>query len=735
MLHTAIDQNDLPDAPIEALAQATVLLSPPPKNEDRRWLGLLYDEAARSCTASDRGDRLVDLVKATVAAVPPRDAGRGAVTFPESFVRYQLLDLAGRRRWHDLVLAAGRLAWLMNLDPAPEKDDRSLANFVAWAMAEGRLQAGEAVISEAADRVLHPLMAEPEHEATMLMAEFDASLRSGDGVRALELLTRQSLPAGLSVHRADEQLLLPLHLAIREQLRARPDLQRLLRERYEPLATMRLQRAAREGNADAIAAVAVQFHGTPAAASALVLLADRDLSAGNFYAAAARYKVALDGPGLANSAQVAAKHRLASAMAGEEAGSPVTQDIALPDGKVSATEFESIIATLLANRSRRPEWSAVRREPLAPPVSDYTATVLSTIRGGSNDEAWRLGEGGGRTVLAREGQLIVVDPRQGQILWSLNPPAKTRDTMSWAPPTPVVAANHLVLRHNFGAGQELACFDLERGRLLWHQKYDDGLTGDAALAEGSVYALSRRSSGATQELMLRRVSPENRTSAVAAPVVALREQSGGLCVAGPLVLKDLIVVQANGSLICLDLQGEVRWLRKLLYVPRQVDLVGQRPQPVVLPAGADTIVVLAPGCPQVLCIEVRTGQVLWSCFRPDARAILGPSERQVVLMTDRTVEGLDIATGRVTWRRGLGADAVGILSGPQRHVLLVTSVRNEKTKRSAWHMTWLSAKDGRTVASRSPGELDASPGQGLHTDGGVIYAPVRNGQIVLLKPK
>jgi|GEM_PF-5871869 len=463
---------------VEALSETMMLLSPMTKNEERAWLALCCSQAAQASISSDDCGRIDELARAIAEA--PGVVGRmppGAATFPDGVVRHHLLALASQRKWPQLLVAAGRYQAVGGMPTDPLREDGPTAVLVGWAMNEARLALGEMIASESGAKFLPPLVVEVENEAAMLMAEFDASLRAGEKESAIELLAGRTLPGGLIAAPGDEQLLLPVYLAVREQLRARPDLQHILRDKYEARASLRLQRAQRDGDAEAVAAVAAQFHGTAAATGAMVLIADRDLTCGDFVAAAA--------------------------MAGEEAGEAVKQDVILPNGRISASEFEATVARLLRGRGARPDGSSAG--PLVgPPPGEFTA-VAPTGKNISPDDACGFAASAGRAFLASRSEVTCMDGR-GATLWSKAASSKARE-MSAA--NPLVIGKRLILRQNLGRGEEVACFDASTGETLWHRAFDDGMVGEAVSTRGCVYILTRRMQGGAQELLFRRISPES----------------------------------------------------------------------------------------------------------------------------------------------------------------------------------------------------------------------------------
>jgi|GEM_PF-6582918 len=173
-----------------------------------------------------------------------------------------------------------------------------------------------------------------------------------------------------------------------------------------------------------------------------------------------------------------------------------------------------------------------------------------------------------------------------------------------------------------------------------------------------------------------------------------------------------------------------------MYLPSEADPAGwQRPSPRAVALDGERAVLLVPGSAQVLCLHVRTGHILWTALRPDAKALLGNSGESIAILTDAAVEALDAGTGRSLWRRGIAGDSVGMLAGPRRDIMLLRWQKGEKNRLYTWRLEWLSISDGRTIAETTMGDLEFAPGRALHSDGASLYVPLRTFPPLVLRQR
>jgi outer membrane protein assembly factor BamB len=274
----------------------------------------------------------------------------------------------------------------------------------------------------------------------------------------------------------------------------------------------------------------------------------------------------------------------------------------------------------------------------------------------------------------------------------------------------------------------LACYDLKDGKCIWRERYDEGVLSDPILVNNWLYVLSYRSAlGGQATIYLRRVSPESGQSALAARLVVLRRETR-LLDPGRLVLAgDSLLFRCAGAMVCCDLLGEVQWIRRLAFVPPEVDrglMNDLLPGAMVL--RDNSVILAAPACPAVQCIDARTGKQLWSYLQPQLRRVVGLAGPTIVLATEGYLEALDAETGKCLWRCPIEADAEAVLPAEGGTVLCVTmdepaadKDKKSPSTRGIRRARWLSGKDGSVLRTET---LDAPAGTRALTDATALFA-------------
>jgi len=280
----------------------------------------------------------------------------------------------------------------------------------------------------------------------------------------------------------------------------------------------------------------------------------------------------------------------------------------------------------------------------------------------------------------------------------------------------------LFTRFQYRRATGLMCLDLLTHKPLWQQAYDEGVLSDPILVDSWLYVLTFRSTrGGPVEVLLRRVSPETGQSALSARLVGL-QRDDQLLTPGRLTLAgDRLLFRCPGALVCCDLLGELHWVRRLTFVPPDVDrelLTDMRPGDIAVHEGH--VIFATPTCPSLECVDLKTGQAVWSCLRPRLRRFVGVVDGVAVLVTDQSIEGIDDATGRSLWQTPNTAAIDAVLPAEQGSILCLTLRRGTKDRNipPLRRVRWLAAKDGRVVRSELIDNAHDVPG--LHDASGLF---------------
>ena len=121
-----------------------------------------------------------------------------------------------------------------------------------------------------------------------------------------------------------------------------------------------------------------------------------------------------------------------------------------------------------------------------------------------------------------------------------------------------------------------------------------------------------------------------------------------------------------------DAWGELLWVRRLPYVPFNADpkLFQDTEHAQILPIGEERLILLAPSSPDVCCINVRDGQMVWRQFRPDRRFLLGAAEEDVLVRHQYAVEALNLADGSTRSRQPVIAEDTVFLHQAGQELIL-----------------------------------------------------------------
>ena len=723
LLETAAAHLPDTDAVLRAVEQFAAQTSAESDQAREKSLRDFYDHLAERCFADGQRAKLTAVLDSwlqhTLGAIGWRGDNQSLV--PASLARLTMYHLLQSQRWDDLAYQSARLLFLHRTTTqglAPYlNSSASPVRLLQWMAAEAR-----GVVGDSTDEAAtvwqgswgHPLSLQTDRETMNVISEFVASINAKAYEHAAKTLASQTLPDGIVPTNSDAQLYRAIHYHIRRLIDTHPELARLLRERFAPLAGVRLQRALLAGDVQTLQTLVVYFHGTAPARRALHRLADRELSMGNGAAAAAKYRSLLEGEtDPAAKHEIAAKYRLASALAGQLAGQPIRKPVELPGKRISAAEFEAMIASLVKTRPGGAGEMAVPRDrPAASATGTPAFTEVCTLTADRDDPTrpftrqvlWAVH--GRNLIIHQKGRLTAVNLDGRNVVWSHQESLKGSPSRAGGATWPIVSGNRLFARLHSRRGAALVCIDLRSGKPLWQERLDDGILSNPILVNSWLYVLTHRSMrGGTSEIYLRRVSPETGRSSLAARLLALRRRSGSLGSACLALAQDRLLFRCAATVACCDLLGQVQWIRRLTFVPPDVDRgLSEDLVPSGLIVRDQHVLLIARACPSLECLDIRTGSRVWSYLQPKVRRLVGVVGNSVVLATEGHIEGVDATTGKGLWRVAGTAHPSAILPAEKNALLSVTLDRvdpnkKDKRQRGLRRVRWLSATDGREIRS------------------------------------
>jgi outer membrane protein assembly factor BamB len=686
----------------------------------------MYDQLAIAESQGDRPDNLQRILAAWYA----QPLGPGAREYyvpatvfvaPPETIRLALFHGWHRYQWNDAFLWAMQFEYFSRqsdgqiLHPAKTS---TLGKVVSWIKEQSGDRLADTPDSDP-DATQpkrrwpqHPLVDESDRESLNTISEFLAAIESQQFAHACRILTGQFVPDGIVPLGEDGRLAKSTHELMREQIDNSEELQTILLRDFAQLGELRIRQALQNKQFDSLETLATQFHGTPAAGKAGLMLADRDLSMGNFFAAAARYEALLDRSESGERATIAAKFRLARAMSGRLDGEPVTQSIYFDGQPIAADEFEQMIAQLVAERNPGTQDSNNQNvRQLAPGPSGMKLTPLVNAAAQSHGNyksahrwiAFRFYDK--FLVVHRHGQLQVIELASRRVVWKKEVANPERAYFAGPPARPVVVDGKVILPFFDGNKIVLTCFSLDKGEELWKQPATGHVGGDPILIDASLYVVGIHAQrGNYGDLYMRRIEPATGETVFAKRIARLRTSDAIYRIGSPVLVNDSLLVRSGGALICCDLFGNTRWLRRLTYVPTEVDpslLDAQHLDDLVI-SGTHAFLNSA-GSPHVICVDSTTGNEIWSRFSPALRRVVGQVGDHLIIVEGDQIVALDVDNGKTVWSSATTADYQSVILGKDDTIVAITlnqiPAGQQPTDKLRRRIDWLSGQDGSLVKS------------------------------------
>ncbi len=644
----------------------------------------------------------------------------------EPLIRTELLGRLNAGQWRETLDLCDLLRFYRLDENLP---------LVTWARATAQRQSSEALMEnlvEQRDVWRHPLIEELNKEAYNFLAEFQALLESEafDDAARMIAATEPHAAAGVAADRRDPQLLVSLPAAIRLALRDWAELRAVMEDRYTDLAQLRVRRAIGQGDEESVRSAALQFDATPAAALAARWMGDRALSRGHFEQALALYDRAARGAHAPLLAELAPRQRLAGAMLGREIGSAVSAPVELGDVRIPAEEFETMVTQMRERAASAPPTVvhgaiAGPRMQEAPAPRGIAIRVTVRLEGPSGNDPNGLPrpvrEGNVDWVARQlawviEGDTLYVNNRfhvaaydltNGQRRWqSPAPPGKTARTHEWSlvPMRPLVTEKHILTRQLTGDGPVLACLDKQDGKVVWTSQPPQGewLISDPLAAQGRLVALRLRRDG-NREAALVLCDYDSSTGEPRDQQELLRMREPAWItryVCQVALVDDAVVAVLGGCVVCADLTGSVRWIRRQLYIPPDEDPTGggQHHAPPLVVDGR--LFLTQPGVRSLECVDADTGRSYWTRVLPDVQRVIGLTGEHLLVETADGFLALDPASGETAWRRAASGRLEGRLCSATGGLVYTRSVagpRDDATPRP--ELVWLDPATGEEQAA------------------------------------
>lgn len=602
----------------------------------------------------------------------------------------------------------------------PAAEDGDLIALGAWLLGEAMAETGDALAGFDAAYQVHPLSLRADREAESLLAEFQAAIEAQQPGQAARLLVASPLMDTLVAVGEDRDLLRSSHLLVRQALRQSPALREAIREEHEAVGDLRVRRAIAAGDQPTLEALALQFYGSAPGKAAAMHLADRELSLGRFLAAAERYQSLLDLPDAPPDPAMRAKHRLAWAMMGEARGEPIATDVQLGEHRYTPAQFEQFIGTLIAANSaspseQTPDGRATPRVTPGPITITRRITLDSSIDFGKESRL-RFCVARDHAAVMGEEALVLVRLSDGRITRLTRDTPRRKGEAGARIDTdvmPLLLHDGLIGVWRRGDRAELRRVSAD-GKVLWSAAPDAGVVGDPVRIGRWVYALSDAPGlGGRVQLNINRIDLESGQVARSRPLMAADQPADGWRQARGVATDRGPAWVVASSLVAADATGEVRWVRRLPYIPAHVDRALWQDEAAPALVGQDqTLLAAARGMPGVVAVDLLTGRQQWRAARPQCPRVVGFGPAEAVIRDEQGLTGLDRRTGHRLWTRPATTPTTAATAAP---ALIEAAVVDQ-----ALSLRWLTPGTGQPGqahrAAAAPGEdravLGLYPGDG-----------------------
>ena len=563
----------------------------------------------------------------------------------------------------------------------------------------------------------HPFVEQVSKEGYNILAEFQAAISSNAYEDACQVITsaQPTGALGLLPESHDPQLFVSLPAAVALAMQDRPELRRTMQDKYGGIGQLRLRQAMRDGDAQTVRSVSIQFHGTHAAAEAHLWLGDRALSGGDFSSAMGHYRTALQMAPPSLEHPLSARLRLAAAMVGRDAGEPPTQPVEFGGQRLTATQFELLVQDLM--RQRRPPAGSAAAEGTAPvrlpPPARLKADLLGDFNGTKGRDPNNAPAGvdwvarqlasvvhGSRMYFSDGFVTAAVDLTKKEQLW-ITELSGTPLVHAWScvPMPPVYAGPRIYVRQVSAQGPQIVCLDSQTGKQLWASRADLHLASNPIVQQDEVYAVavSSRHDG---NLTLSLVCFDSRTGELIArrPLLQLADYWESRLPCHVAAVENRIVAICGGCVFSCDLLAQPRWLRRQVWFSADADPDSIRQHHLPPLVVGKQVFATGRGVRAIEALDLDTGRLLWRTPMADVRRLLGVQQGVLVAETNEGWEGLSPETGERLWhhpRRGRPLEAT--LAGDSGLILIAQA---EPWPQGLWRpvISWIDPTSGEETA-------------------------------------
>ncbi len=556
-------------------------------------------------------------------------------------------------------------------------------HLLAWSDFPAEAQTGRAGPSERATGGANPrhtlLSEELNRDVYNQVVELQRLLQSGSWQEATRVVTQLDLTAARGVAPApgEPAVLVSLSTALRRFWQEYPQLEQQLSRDFADLAQLKMQRAIQSRDSRQVEMLALQFRGTAAARQGSLWLGDQALAGGRGAQAMMWYQQAGASGQHESDDSVAARWKLASAVAGvADPLPPIDSPVRVGDVEISAEELASITQQLRAKTGRPPASpfpalqapgndTTLRRDIEQPlqifPGGDVARERLQSFRSAGID-----GIGRHLTMVCRERwllihnrfELLTLDADNGKLLWSSQHPTDVvLSSADWplVPMVPLIYNGQVVARQLDGDAPRLGCWDITNGQLLWTDSLEDQIpVSDPFLLASRLAVLTLSKPEVEGLLQLAWLDPHSGRVNASVPLLRLRQPWWQRRICQVQATEDQFSCALGGVVFSADSDGQVRWIRSQPTASSDGNPNWAPPwhQPPLL--CRDLLLITQPGVPQagtatVEALERATAVRRWRTEVPRLQQIVGCLDHSVIVQSEAGIASLDLSTGATLW--------------------------------------------------------------------------------------
>jgi outer membrane protein assembly factor BamB len=287
-------------------------------------------------------------------------------------------------------------------------------------------------------------------------------------------------------------------------------------------------------------------------------------------------------------------------------------------------------------------------------------------------------------------QITAYDISKGERKWSTGLKEEEGDAHNFpllAMP-PVIHAGKVFVRRLTRNGPELACLELTTGKVLWNKRPGNHVISDPLVVEDDLFAfIVEEPQIGLLQVSLANFEPETGELISQSLVMQLRDVWGTKVPCQAVASGDKILATIGGSIVCCDLLGRLRWLRRQTWLP-PADQYGFFRQIRQVPVVAENrMYVTQPGVLAVECLDLENGV-----------------QNSLIIETESGLQALRSENGERIWTVVETGLLEAQICGAPGGVLVARSqkLRNEQRRLS---LAWFDAATGVETGRASFPEL------------------------------